>query len=403
MGEQGERLRIVHVTTVPETLWAFFGGLIGSLLARGYEVHAVSSPGPALDAFGDRESIPVHPLPMERGIHPARDLVTLARLVRLFRRLRPRIVHVHTPKAGLLGIVAARIAGVPIRLYHLHGLRLETCRGWRRRTLRLCERVACRSATRVLAVGSSVRERAVAEGLAPGSRIAVPGTGSFGGVDARGRFDPASFSAESRTRLRVRLGLPPDAVVLGFVGRLARDKGLGELAAAWRAVRQDDDRLRLLIVGPDDPSDPPAGEVLVDLAADPRVILAGEQRDLPPLYATMDIVLLPTFREGFPLVPLEAAAMGLPVIGTTATGCRDAVVDGTTGLLVPPGDDAGLARAIRIYLGDPVRRTHDGLAGRDWVLDRFRPELSWDALHAEYARLVAEDESESRRRAGRAA
>ncbi|MBC7174018.1 MAG: glycosyltransferase, partial [Polyangiaceae bacterium] len=191
--------RLFHVTTVPLSL-RFLRGQVAFMKERGYEVHAVSSPGALLESFGDEEGIRVHAVPMSRRVDPTADLVALGRLVALFRRHRPEIVHAHTPKGGLLGILAARIAGVPVRIYHMRGLPVVTATGTRRIVLATTERVSCALASLTLAVSPSLRERAVALNLAPEERIRVLLGGSGNGVDARVRFRRAGGAARTRAR-----------------------------------------------------------------------------------------------------------------------------------------------------------------------------------------------------------
>jgi glycosyltransferase involved in cell wall biosynthesis len=378
------RLCVVHVTTVPETL-QFLNGQAAFLRERGVEMRAITSPGPALDVFAAAEQVECFGVPMERRFAPLHDLVAVVQLWRLLRALRPDVVDAHTPKGGLLGMAAAWLAGVPIRIYHLHGLRLETSRGARRAIMRTAERFTATLAHRVLCVSQSVAAAAAGEGVVAPGRARVLGAGSINGVDAT-RFRPAD--RESRRAARAALGLPPDARVIGFVGRLGRDKGIAELAAAWGTIREQLPDVRLLLVGPDEPNDPPPPGVIPALRSDPRVLAPGVDWDTPKYYRAMDIVALPTYREGFPVVPLEAAAMGLPVVATRVTGCVDAVVDGVTGTLVAPRDAAALAAALRAYLADPALRARHGEAGRARALRDFEPRAIWEALHAEYLALV---------------
>lgn len=381
-------VRLVHVTTVPESL-EFLQGQARYMAARGVEIHAVSSPGESLDRFGAREGVPVHPVAMARRITPASDARSVARIWRLLRRLRPAIVHAHTPKGGLLGMAGAWLARVPVRVYHIHGLPMMTAGGTRRLLLRASERVACRLATQVLCVSHSIREVAVAEGLCPAGKVRVLHNGSINGIDALARFAPASLPAGTRQRTRARFGIPSEAPVLGYVGRLVRDKGVVELAEAWRVLREEFPELHLLVVGPFEPQDPVPADVQELLRSDPRVHLAGMDWNTPPLFAAMDVVALPTYREGFPVVPLEAAAMAVPVVATTIPGCVEAVQDGVTGSLVPPRDPQALAAAVRRYVADEgVRRAH-GQAARERVLRSFRQEDVWRALFDEYRSLLA--------------
>ncbi len=358
----------MHVTTVPGTLY-FLCGQASFMRRAGFSLHAISSPGPdlgaSLSAFGDQERIPVHAVDMMRRITPLRDLIALWRLWRVLARVRPAIVDAHTPKAGLLGMLAATLARTPVRVYHMHGLPFVTASGWRKQLLRWTERISCLLAHRVLAVSHSVRTVAVSEGLCAPEKVEVLLGGSVNAVDTEGRFNPLGESTRSATR--TKHGIPVDAMVVGFVGRLARDKGIVELAEAWRRLHGARG-LHLLLVGPVDETDPPPADVLAELRADPAVHFTGLDPETPRLYAATDILALPTYREGFPQVALEAAAMGLPVVATSVPGCVDAVHDGVTGTLVPPRDVGALADALRRYASDPPLRARHGEAARRRVV-----------------------------------
>jgi lipopolysaccharide/colanic/teichoic acid biosynthesis glycosyltransferase/glycosyltransferase involved in cell wall biosynthesis len=378
---------VVHITTVPETL-EFLSGLIGALKVRSLDVHVISSPGKRLDDFARRAGVAAHAIAMSRRVDPLRDLVALIRLWRQLRRLRPRIVHAHTPKGGLLGMVAAWMARVPVRVYTLHGLPLQTAAGWRRRLLWWSERISCLLAHARFCVSPSLRQAVADEGICPIDRLGVLGAGSVGGVDARGRFDPLRTGAEARRGTRERLGIPAEAPVIGFVGRIARDKGILELFGAWRILRDRYPELRLLLVGPFERHDPIPVEVAEAFDRDDRVHLAGFVADTPSFYAASDILALPTHREGLGQTILEAAAMGLPVVASRVAGCIDSVRDGVTGRLVPVRDVRALSDALRGYLDDPALREAHGQAGRDRVLRHFRPEDLWDATAGAYEDLL---------------
>jgi glycosyltransferase involved in cell wall biosynthesis len=378
---------LVHITTVPETL-TFLAGQPGFMKARGIQVQAWSSPGKLLEDFGRSEEIPVVAVKMTRRIAPLADLVAVWRLWWQMRRAGPSAVHAHTPKGGLLGMLAARLAGVPVGVYTIHGLPMMTARGVKRRILRWAERLSCWLADQVFCVSPSVRDVAVQERLCPARKVRVLHRGSCNGVDCRQRFNPTRIGDEARRSLRASLGIPQGAPVIGFVGRVVRDKGIGELAAAWTRLRAEFPTAHLLVVGAWEPQDPIPPEAEKTLRSDTRVHLTGRVTDTSGFYSILDVCVLPSYREGLPYAPLEAAAMGLPVVATRIAGCVDAVQDGITGTLVPPRDALALAGAVRKYLKDPGLRQRHGRAGREWVRRAFQPQAIWESLYQEYLRLL---------------
>jgi glycosyltransferase involved in cell wall biosynthesis len=380
-------LILFQITTVPET-FTFFRGQITFMKEKGFEVHAISSPGRSLHETAKRENIPVHAVDMPRKITPATDLVSLFRLYRLFRKLKPTIVHANTPKGGLLGVLAARLARVPVVIYGMRGLPFVTQYGWKRKILVLTEILACRAADKVITVSQATRKTAVAEGFCSLEKIVVPGNGSSNGVDAIGRFNPQNVSPTARADIRQHYQIPLEATILGFVGRLVRDKGIVELVEAWQVLREYYPDLYLFLVGPVEPQDPIPIDTMAKLKNDPRIKVVGAVKDISPFYAAMDILVLPTYREGFPNTLLEAAAMELPVVATAVDGCVEALADNDTGFLVPPKDSRALSEAIQKLLLNPAMRKSMGQAGRQRVLDKFRPEITWQGLYEIYSELL---------------
>lgn len=360
-------------------------GQLQYLQRNGFNVTLICSPGKWLNSVGRMESVQIIELPMTRQIAPLRDLVSLWRLWRILHRLCPAITNVGFPKAGLLGGFAAWLNRVPCRLYTLHGLRFETTKGLKRHLLIYAERLACRFAHRVLCVSHSVREKAIVSALARRERTVVLGQGSCNGVDAL-RFEVTSEILTQAAELRRKLGIPPSVSVVGFVGRLTKDKGIPELVEAFSRLGQRFPDLRLLLLGRFE--DPLTPEIRKCLEADPRITLTGMVDDTAPYYALMDLLVLPSHREGFPTVVLEAYAAGKPVVAARATGTVDAIIDGETGLLFPIGDVAALVRCLQRLLSDKVLARGLGAAGQKLVKREFRQEMVWEALNEEYRSLL---------------
>lgn len=358
------------------------------LRQAGFDVYVVSARGPELEQAA-QEGATSLAVPMKREISPLSDLVSLLRLCGVMWRVRPVLTNVGTPKAGLLAGLAARLTGVPCRIYTLRGLRAESAIGLKRKLLMFIERLACRCAQQVLCVSPSLRERAVGLGLVDREKTLVPGAGSSNGIDAT-HFAPTPERLARAAELRRSLGVPENALVIGFAGRLTRDKGVPELLQAFNSLRAGQPDLYLLLLGSleeGDPLSPSAREAL----RGPNLLLAGEVADPADHLHAMDVVVLPTHREGFPNLVLEAHAAGKPVVTTRATGAVDSVLDGVNGLLVPVGEVHALAEAIARLLRDPSLRLRLGQAGRERVLRDFRPETIWQAQLETYLRLLTQN------------
>lgn len=304
------------------------------------------------------------------------------------KKLRPTLTNFGTPKAGLLGNIAACLTGVPCRVYTLRGLRLETGRGWKRRLLTLTERIACKCAHRVICVSASLRDRVIELGLASADKVIVLGSGSGNGIQAE-RFALSVANLSRAETIRAKLKLPTHVPVVGFVGRFTRDKGIPDLMLAFAEVRLEIPELHLLLVGDFEDGDPVPQQVRDQIEQDPHIVSPGFVPDTSPYYHLMDLLVLPTYREGFPGVPLEAQASGKPVVTTNATGAIDSVQDGVTGLIVPVGDSKALAGAIRRLLQNQQLRESMGRAGQEWVAREFNGERVRAALVEEYQALIA--------------
>ena len=326
-------------------------------------------------------------VPMERSIAPLKDLATLWRLWRVMNSPRPAVTNVGTPKAGLLGGLAAWLSRVPCRFYTLHGLRFETTKGVKRQLLIQMERLACRFAHRVICVSRSVRERAIASGLVRPEKAIVLGSGSCNGIDAS-RFAPNPKLTQRATALRRQLGIPEKATVILFLGRLTRDKGIPELVEAFARLDEQIPNVRLMLAGCFEEEDPLPPDTRRNLEEHSHIAFVGAVQDTPTVYAAADIVVLPSHREGLPTVVLEAQAAGKPVVGASATGIVDVITDGETGLLFPVGDVAALTKALTRLITDNVLARKIESAGREQVNREFQQGQVWDALYRTYLEVL---------------
>lgn len=362
-------------------------GQLGYCARAGFDVHVVASLGAERPPVVD-EGVTLHSVDMNRNLAPAADLASVARARSLLARLRPDVVQAGTPKAALVGTIAARLCGTRIRIHHVRGLAHATGAKGRSFAAAAATRMSCALATHVLCVSESVRETLVQERFCSREKTHVLARGSSNGVDAAGRFDPEKHRG-ARSDLRQSLSIPEDSLVIGFVGRLVRDKGIETLFDAWSRLRRQFASAFLLLIGPFEDGDPLRLHVREGLLSDPRVrVTRTDWGQAAPWYSAMDIVAFPSLREGFPNVPMEAAAMRLPVVAARVGGSTDAVVDGETGLLVEPRDARGLAEALTRLLSDPVLADRLGTQGRQRALADYRPESIWEAQVDWYRSLL---------------
>jgi glycosyltransferase involved in cell wall biosynthesis len=325
------------------------------------------------------------PLPMSRRAAPWSDVKTMWRLIRVMRAGAFDLVHSMTPKAGVIAMIAARIARVPVRIHTFTGQVWATRRGLVRASLKACDRVVAGTATFTLADSLSQRAFLVSEGVVAADRIAVLEQGSVSGVDVK-RFRP---QPRRRLELRHQLGVPEGAVVLLFVGRLNKDKGVLDLARAFSLLADEGHNVWLLVVGPDEEGIGPrltaaCGRHLSRLTV---VDFTSAPEDL---MAAADVLCLPSYREGFGTVIIEAAAVGLPAVASRINGVVDAVDDGATGLLHEPGNADALAAQLRRIVRDAAFRRALGEAARKRATRDFCQERVTAALLGFYARLLAE-------------
>ena len=378
-------VKVAHVTTIDMSIRFLLLNQLLSLREAGYAVTAICNPGPYLPEI-ESAGICVLPVQMTRNVTPMADLRSLWMLYNTFRRERFTIVHTHTPKPGLLGQLAARLAGVPIIVNTLHGFYFhEYMSPVLRRFYITLEKIAALNSDIILSQNSEDIETAIREGICQPGNIKYLGNG----IDLT-RFNPSCFPSDVIRRKRAEVGLPDCAKVVGFVGRLVREKGLLELFSAIRIVKKSVPDVKLLVIGPVDYEKPDAltPETAREYNIAEDCLFLGFRYDMPELYALMDVSVLPSHREGFPRSPMEASAMGVPVVVTDIRGCREVVKHGCNGLLVPLGDANALADAICDLLGNSDKARRMGQEGQKIAKERFDEQMVFQRVKDEYARLL---------------
>lgn len=379
-------VRVAHITTIDLSLRYLLLNQLQSIQAAGYEVTGISTPGPDVPAIVEA-GIHHIPVAMTRNFTPSTDLASLARLVRVMRRERFTIVHTHNPKPGLLGQLAARLAGVPIVINTVHGFYFHEGMSprWRKFYI-MMEKIAARCSDVILSQNEEDISTALKEGICSPTQIRSLGNG----IDVH-RFDRRQISPRIVERLRAQFHVCADRPVVGFVGRLVAEKGILELLQAAQHVLTVMPDVQFLVIGPIDTEKPDALTPIIaqTYGVGDAFTFTGMQQEMPELYALMDLFVLPSHREGFPRSPMEASAMGVPCIVTDIRGCREAVANQQNGLRVPLGNVSALAEAIIALLKNPHMAQQMGRVGRQMAETRFDEQLVFSRVKAEYARLLA--------------
>jgi glycosyltransferase involved in cell wall biosynthesis len=375
---------VVHVATTPISLVLLLGPQLQAFRDNGYRVVTASAPGAEVVQLRDW-GIEHRPLRhATRSTAPLHDLLALHELHRLFRMLRPDIVHTHNPKPGVYGRLAAAAARVPAVVNTVHGLYAQPTDPWRRRAVVYAlERVAAACSDAELVQNPEDLETLARLGV-PRERMTLLGNG----VDLQ-RFRPDAVRPRDVEELRTSWGVGPGDVVVCSVGRLVWEKGYRELFAAAALLHAEGSSVRWVVVGPSDPSKSDrVDERSVRGAERDGVRFLGFRDDMPLLYAASDLFVLASHREGFPRAAMEAAAMGLPVVATDVRGCRQVVDDGLTGVLVPVRDAPALAAAVRALAASPTMRSDMSVSARAKARRQFDQARVIDTTLSIYARLL---------------
>ena len=375
---------LFHVVNISFVIPYFLGKQLNWFVEKGHKEYIVCSPSDEMEELSKRYSFEYKPIEVLRKISIGKDLKAVWSTYRYIKEVKADVVTGHTPKGGLVAMLAAWLARVPVRIYLRHGLVYETCHGLKRALLINIDRLASRLATKIVCVSPSVARRSIEDGLNPERKQIVLAHGTCNGIDTE-RFRKDAVNHESVAVLKQQLGINDGDFVIGFTGRLVRDKGIIELVRAYQELRKQYMNVRLMLVGMLEIRDALPEDVVKTIREDKSIISTGYvgYNTIEQYYALMDVFVLPSYREGFPTSVLEASSMEIPVITTRATGCCDSILDNETGFFVNHDEKELEAALMRLYK-DSELREQMGRIGRRFVEDNFRQELVWKEIEKLY-------------------
>jgi glycosyltransferase involved in cell wall biosynthesis len=375
--------KLVRITTVPVSLQVLLRKQL-QFMSGHFEVLAVSSPGRMLEEVCNSEGVRTEPVVMTRAITPWQDIKAVWSLYRLFKRENPAIVHTHTPKAGLLGMMAARMAGVPVRLHTVAGLPLMENRGIKRKILEYAERFTYACATAIYPNSGKLASFLLKNRYCRPQKMKVLGNGSSNGIDTD-FFSPHQVPLADAINLRESLQLQPGDFIFVFIGRLVKDKGIEELVEAFIQLAGKYTNVKLLLVGPYEPEfDPLSPEIVTTITTCKDIVRVGFQQDVRPWLLISHVLVFPSYREGFPNVPMQAGCFNVPAIVTDINGCNEIIEHGKNGLIIPVKNVAALREAMEIMMTNKELYLRLKAQARQFIIERYEQQYFWSLLLQEY-------------------
>ena len=376
---------------MPLSLKVLLKGQLRFMASNGFDVKGVSSEGEELREVHENEGIAVEAITMSRKITPFQDLKSLWEMWNFLRKEKPQIVHTHTPKAGIIGMLAARLAGVPHRLHTVAGLPLMEATGTKRKILNFVEKLTYSSATRVYPNSKGLYDFILQNNFTQSNKLKIIANGSSNGINTT-FFSPEQVSETEKAALREKLNIQPDDFVFVFVGRIVSDKGINELIKAFSELQTVENKptdIKLLLVGGlENDLDPLNPETLAEINQNRDIISVGFQQDVRPFFAISDALVFPSYREGFPNVVMQAGAMGLPSIVSDINGCNEIIIEGENGLIIPSKNVKKLKEKMLTLAKDKNLYIKLKENSRRMIENRYEQSVVWNALLEEYEGLL---------------
>ena len=386
-------MKLIRTSTIPVSINVFCKGLLKDLHKNdGYEVIVVSSQGPELAEIQEREGVKTYAVSMERHISPFRDIKSLWKLIKVFKKEKPDMVHSITPKAGLLSMMAAWVCRVPVRLHTFTGLVFPTSTGLKQKILILTDRITCACATHIVPEGEGVKNDLINYKITK-KPLKVLGHGNVRGIDLN-HFNPELEEVKSeadkiRKEFLTECDSPNHDFTFIFIGRLVKDKGINELVSAFSELNKIYPSSRLVLVGPEERDlDPLLPETLQKINDNPNILAVGSKSDVRPWLVASDVLVFPSYREGFPNVVIEAGAMGLPSIVTDINGSREIIINGENGVIIPPKDKNALFNAMKDCIEFSGRVTEMAAKARSLIASRYEQSYVRQCLKDFYREIL---------------
>ena len=375
--------KLIRITTIPESLRGLLKGQL-RFMSDHYHVIGVCSPGEAANEVIANEGVPMVYIPMTRTISPIADLKSLWAMYRFFKKEKPLIVHSHTPKAGTIGMIAAKLAGVPLRLHTVAGLPLVEVTGFKRKILDVVEKITYRCATKVYPNSLGLRDIILQNNYANSNKVKVIGNGSSNGINLE-FFTPEHYDAKFKSDFLKSVGVAEHNFVYLFVGRIVKDKGINELVAAFKKVNSKFENTKLILVGRyENELNPISNETALEIKNNTSIIEVGFQKEVRPYFYSSDVLVFPSYREGFPNVVLQAGAMGLNAIVSDINGCNEIVQDGETGFIVPRKNSELLQLAMEKVYVNHNQNQEMGRKAKELIQNKYNQKVVWNKILEEY-------------------
>jgi len=379
--------KLVRITTVPVSMMVLLKGQLKFMKQNGFDVTMISNEGPEVEQLKVQENCPHIAITLTRKITPFTDLISLVKLTLLLRKIKPDIVHTHTPKAGLIGMWAAKLAGVTIRLHTIAGLPWVESRGMIRRLLIAVEKLTAFAATNVFPNSFVQRDFLLQNEIAK-NKMKVIGNGSSNGIDTNCFSTNLDIENQAKA-IRIRERIHEEACVWIFVGRIVRDKGITELIDAFLEIQIQFPKDRLLLLGDQEPHLDPLDEKYVQLLTSHHAIIScGFQKDIRPYLAASQVLVFPSYREGFPNVPMQAGAMGCALILSDINGCNEIVNHGKDGWLVSVKNVSALTAAMMEARNNPIKTRLFAETIKEKIVTGYAQSYLWNCMLQEYQQLL---------------